>query len=176
MLPDWLGPPQLAAALVLAQRGLEELHSMRNTRRLLAEGAHEEGSDLYPVVASAHLGWIAAIALLIPPSAAVIWPLASAFLALQIARYWVIGSLGRYWTHRIITLPGAPVVRSGPYGLVRHPNYVVTIAETALLPLVFGQVAIAAIFTAIWIAVIRAKISLEDAALAGREEEDTNQR
>jgi methyltransferase len=168
MLPDAIGPPQIAALLVLAQRGLEELYSQRNTRVLLAAGAHEVGRAFYPVVAVTHLAWIAGLFLLLPPDAPVSAPLLGLYLALQGVRYWVIATLGRYWTHRIITLAGAPVVRHGPYRLVRHPNYAVTITETFLLPLVFGGWALAAILGAVWCAVLRYKIVLEDGALAER--------
>lgn len=171
MLADWLGPPQVAALIVLCQRGLEELLSQRHTQALLAEGAVEAGRSYYPVVAAAHLAWIASIFFLIPPDAPVIWPLLLLFLLLQIVRYWVIGTLGRYWTHRIITLDKAPVVRAGPYRFVKHPNYAVTIAETLLLPAVFGAFALGIIMTAVWAAVIRYKIELEDTALAERRAE-----
>jgi methyltransferase len=168
MLEQSLGAAQIAALLVLLQRGLEELYSARNTARLIAEGGREAGRDYYPVVAITHLAWIAALFLLIPSTAPVIWPLAALYLLLQVVRYWVIATLGRYWTHRIITLKDAPVVRRGPYRYVRHPNYVVTIAETFLLPLVFGEAAIAVIFGCVWSAVLYYKILLEDAALAER--------
>ena len=168
MIPDVLGPPQIVALMVLLQRGLEEIYSAHNTRRLLSEGAHEEGRDLYPMVAATHLAWIAAIGLMVPSDTPINWPLAAAYVALQGVRYWVIGSLGRFWTHRIITLPTAPTVRTGPYAFVRHPNYLVTIAEAALLPLAFGAVAISMIFTVLWLVVIRAKIAAEDRALAAR--------
>lgn len=168
MILDTIGAPQVAALLVLAQRGLEELYSARNTRRLIAEGAHEEGRALYPMVAVTHLAWIAAIGLMIPPSAPIHWPIVASYVLLQGVRYWVIGTLGRYWTHRIITLPAAPLVGRGPYAVARHPNYLVTITEAALLPLAFGAVPISLIFTTLWIVVIRAKIEIEDQALAGR--------
>jgi methyltransferase len=168
MLADIIGPPQLAALLLLLQRGLEELHSQRNTHALIAQGAVEAGRSYYPVVAVAHLAWIASIFFLIPADEPVIWTLLVLFLLLQILRYWVIGTLGRYWTHRIITLSGAPVVRAGPYRWLKHPNYAVTLAETLLLPWVFGAFALGVIMTAVWAAVIRYKIELEDAALAGR--------
>lgn len=173
MAAEWLGAAQIAALLVLGQRGLEELYSAHNTRRLFDEGAHEEGRELYPMVAATHLGWIAAIGLMVPPDAAIVWPVLAAYLVLQGVRYWVIGSLGRFWTHRIVTLPGAPVVRSGPYAFVRHPNYLVTIAETALLPLAFGAVAVSFVFTALWVVVIRGKIGAEERALAVRESVET---
>jgi methyltransferase len=169
---DWLsaiiGAPQIVGVLLLVQRGLEELYSIRNTRRLLAEGAHEEGADFYPVVAVAHLAWIASIILLIPPHGIVVWPLAALYVLIQVVRYWVIGTLGAFWTHHIITLDRAPLVARGPYRWIRHPNYAVTIAETFLLPLVFGAWPIALIMTAVWVTVLRYKIRLEDAALAKR--------
>jgi len=168
MLFDWLGWPQVAALLVLLQRGAEELYSARNTRTLLAQGGREEGRDYYPVVAVTHIAWIAAIFFLIPPDAPIIWPLLALYLILQVARYWIIGTLGPYWTHRIITLEKAPIVRKGPYSWVRHPNYMVTIAETLLLPMVFGAPALGAIMAAVWSAVLYYKIVLEDAALAKR--------
>jgi len=165
---DLIGPPQIAAVAILLQRGAEELYSQRNTRRLLAIGGREEGRPYYSVVVVSHLAWIAAIFFLIPTTAAIFWPAATLFLLLQVVRYWIIGSLGRYWTHRIISLDDAPIVTSGPYRFVRHPNYALTYAETLLLPLAFGAPAVAIIMTAVWIAVIRYKIVLEDLALAAR--------
>jgi methyltransferase len=162
------GAPQIAALLVLMQRVLEEIFSQANTKRLLDEGAREVGADYYPVVAVAHLGWIAALFLLIPPNAGISWPLLVIYLLLQVARYWVIGTLGRYWTHHIITLDGAPIVKRGAYKYIRHPNYVITLLETFLLPLVFGAWGLALIMTAIWAAVLHYKILLEDAALSTR--------
>lgn len=163
-----LGAPQIAALLILIQRGAEELHSARNTRALLARGAREEGAGFYPVVAATHMGWIASLFFLIPPNAQPLWPVIGLYVVLQAVRYWVIATLGPYWTHRIITLDVAPVVSSGAYRFVRHPNYAITIAETLLLPLAFSAVPLALIMTAIWVAVLHYKIRLEDAALAAR--------
>ncbi len=168
MLSEAIGLPQVAALLVLLQRGVEELHSARNTRALIAEGATEAGASYYPVVATTHLAWIASLFFLIPATATVSVPLAVLYLAMQGVRYWVIGKLGRYWTHRIITLPGAPIVRRGPYKFIRHPNYAVTITETFLLPALFGAWAVGIIMTAVWSAVLAYKIRLEDEALAAR--------
>ena len=62
MVADNFGPPQFAALLILLQRGLEEVHSQKNTRRLLQQAAQEVGRDYYPVVAVTHLAWIASLA------------------------------------------------------------------------------------------------------------------
>ena len=134
----------------------------------MARGAREEGASYYPVVAVAHLSWIASLFFLIPPDAHISWPLIGLFVLLQAARYWVIATLGPYWTHRIITLDEAPIVSSGAYRFFKHPNYAITVAETLLLPLAFSAVALALIMTAIWVAVLSYKIRLEDAALAAR--------
>lgn len=165
---DHIGAPQIAALLILAQRGLEELYSAQNTGRLLAAGAHEEAKVYYPVVAATHLAWIASLFFLVSPDAPVIWPLIGYYLALQVVRYWVIASLGRFWTHRIITLPGGPIARGGPYRYLPHPNYAVTIIETFVLPLAFGAIALAIIMTTLWWTVLDTKIKLEDEALRPR--------
>ncbi len=166
---DWMvGPPQIVALLVLFQRGLEELHSIRNTRKLLQSGASEFGKEYYPVVAATHLGWLAAMFIFIPGDAGVIWPAIPVYLLLQVLRYWTIGTLGPYWTHRIISLPDAPIEMRGPYAFVRHPNYLITISETFVLPLCFGAFGLAAIFGSVWYFVICYKIVLEDRALADR--------
>ena len=163
-----IGAPQIAALLILVQRGAEEIHSARNTSALLARGAREEGANYYPVVAVAHMSWIGSLFFLIPPDAQPFWPLIGLYLVLQAARYWVIATLGPYWTHRIITIDEAPVISSGAYRFFKHPNYAITVAETLLLPVAFSAVALGLIMTAIWVALLNYKIRLEDAALARR--------
>ncbi len=163
-----IGPAQIFALVLLVQRGLEEMHSQRNTRRLMNQGAYEAGASFYPVVAVTHLCWIAALFLLIPARASLSIPLFGLFLALQAARCWIIFSLGRYWTHRIITLPDASIVRTGPYRFLRHPNYLVAFLETILVPAAFGAWAVGMLFGIIWGVVLVYKIRLEDEALNPR--------
>src|SRR5262249_24074026 len=95
-------------------------------------------------------------------------PLLAAFAILQGLRLWVLLSLGRYWTTRIITVPGAPLVRRGPYRFLRHPNYLVVAAEIAMLPLAFGAWVVAVVFSALNAALLAWRIALEDQALAPR--------
>lgn len=168
MLSFSFGLPQVVALAVLAQRAAEELYSARNTRALRAAGAKEVGRSYYPVVAITHLAWIASIFFLIPAAATASYGLAALYVVLQVVRYWVIANLGKFWTHRIFTLERAPIVRDGPYLYIRHPNYAVTIAETFLLPVVFGAIALGVIMGAVWAAVLTYKIELEDGALSSR--------
>jgi methyltransferase len=100
-----IGAPQIAAVLVLIQRGAEELYSARNTRVLIAAGAREVGQDFYSVVAATHLAWIASLLFLMPPQAPILWPLIYYYLTLQLVRYWVIAGLGRYWPTPSSPLP-----------------------------------------------------------------------
>lgn len=155
-------------ALVALERLAELWHARRNTRALLEAGGVEVGGGHYPLIVALHAAWLLAILLTVPSGAAVSVPLLAAFAVLQGLRLWVLMSLGRFWTTRVITLPGAPLVRRGPYRYLRHPNYLVVAAEIAVLPLAFGAWGVAAVFSALNGAVLAWRISLEDQALAPR--------
>lgn len=158
----------IAIALVVLLRLAELVYAGRNTARLLAQGGVEHGRRHYPLIVALHAGWLAALALLVPPDTQGQWPWLALFAALQAARVWVIASLGPYWTTRIITLPGAPLVRRGPYRFLRHPNYWVVAAEIAVLPLAFGAWQIALAFSVLNALVLAHRIQVEQAALASR--------
>jgi len=151
-------------ALVTLQRLGELWLSNRNTRRLLAQGAHEAGRGHYPLIIAVHALWLAALWWLAPDRPVDPFWLAL-FVLLEIGRIWVIATLGRRWTTRIIVLPQAPLVRKGPYRFVDHPNYLVVIGEIAVLPLVFGLWQVAAVFSALNAAVLAIRIREETRAL-----------
>lgn len=159
--------------LVVAQRLVEIVYAERNTRALLARGAVEVGRSHYPLIVTLHAAWLTIIVLVLPADATIHWWALAAFVALQAARVWVIATLGPYWTTRIITLQGAPLVRKGPYRFVRHPNYLVVAGEIAALPLAFGEVNVAVVFTILNAAVLAWRIHQEDQALAQRRATDT---
>src|SRR6185312_1835576 len=102
------------------------------------------------------------------------WVLIAAFAVLQGLRVWVLRTLGPYWTTRIITLEGAPLVRRGPYRFVNHPNYLVVSAEILVLPLAFGEWMVAAVFTVLNATVLAWRIHQENAALAARRALDSS--
>jgi methyltransferase len=153
---------------VAAQRLGELVWAARNTRRLRRQGAVEADGAGYPLLVMLHVCWLGAMALLVSAAAAPRWPLLGLFAVLQLLRLWVILSLGRFWTTRILTLPGAPLVKKGPYRWLRHPNYLIVGAEIALLPLVFGAVAIAAAFSAANLLLLGRRIRIEERVLAPR--------
>jgi methyltransferase len=153
--------------LVTVQRLAELWLSNRNTRRLVEQGAVEVGRGHYPLIVAVHVAWLAALWWL-APGRPVIWPLVMVFALLQLARAWVIKTLGPRWTTRIIVLPGAPLVRSGPYQFVDHPNYLIVALEIAVLPLAFGLWSVALIFTLLNAAVLAVRIRAENEALSRR--------
>ena len=158
--------------LVLGVVALERLGELalaaRNTRRLRAAGAIELDASAYPLFVLLHGAWLASMALFVPASAPASWALLGAFAALQFGRIWVIASLGRYWTTRLIVLPDRPLVSRGPYRFVNHPNYLIVIAEIAVLPLAFGAATVAAVFSAANLALLARRVMIEERALTPR--------
>ena len=152
-------------ALVTVQRLSELVIARRNTRALLAKGAFEAAPAHYALLVMLHAAWLAGLWVLA-------WDrpvnliLLGVFVLLQAARVWVLLTLGERWTTRILSLPGAPLVRKGPYRLISHPNYAVVVAEIAVLPLAFGLVTYAAVFTLLNAAVLWVRIRAEGEACA----------
>ena len=165
---EWIGWPQIIVLAVAAQRVAELQYAKRNAARLLAAGGVEVGAGHYPLFFLIQGGWLVALLVLTPVDAAVSWPLLALFIVLQAGRVWVIATLGRFWTTRIITLAEAPLITGGPYRWVRHPNYLVVAAEILVLPLIFGQVWIAIAAGAATALLLRHRIAVEDRALAER--------
>lgn len=163
-----LGWAQAVALLVAAQRLAELAYARRNESRLRARGAVESGARHYPLFILLHGTWLLAVFLLIPADRAPSWPLLAVFVLLQAARVWVVATLGPYWTTRVLSLRGAPLVRRGPYRWVRHPNYLVVAAEIAVLPLAFDAWAIAIVFSLANALLLRHRVGVEEGALAGR--------
>jgi methyltransferase len=151
-------------ALVTVQRLGELWLSNRNTRRLLGQGGQEHGAGHYPLIVAVHALWLVALWWLAPMRAVDVFWLAM-FVILELARIWVLASLGRRWTTRIIAIPDAPLVRRGPYRFVNHPNYLVVIGEIAVLPLVFGLWKVALLFSFLNAIALAIRIRAENAAL-----------
>jgi methyltransferase len=158
-----------AASMLLAFVTIERLGELllarRNTNALLAKGAYEAAPGHYMFIVMLHAAWLAGLWILA-------WdkPIAPGWLAvfilLQGLRFWVLATLGKRWTTRIIVLPGGPLVRTGPYRFLSHPNYVVVIGEIAVLPLCFGLVWYALAFSALNALVLAVRIREENSALS----------
>ncbi len=158
----------ILVALIVLQRLVELAVARINTRRLLAAGGVEHGAGHYPLMVALHVAWFVCLAVFVPADAALEPLLFLLFLLTQAARVWVIVSLGRFWTTRVIAVPGASLVKRGPYRWLRHPNYLIVVAEIALVPLIAGAWEIAVAFSIANAAVLWHRIRIENAALAGR--------
>ncbi|MCP3415556.1 hypothetical protein NLM16_15690 [Bradyrhizobium brasilense] len=151
-------------ALVTRQRLGELVLSRRNTERLLARGAVEVGANHYPLIVLVHAGWLTALWIWGRDQDVNLAALAG-FLLLQGLRVWILAALGPRWTTRIVVLPGAPLVASGPYRYFPHPNYAVVVGEIALLPLALHLPRLALIFTLLNLALLAVRIRIENRAL-----------
>ncbi len=155
-------------ALLTLQRVVELGVARRNTARLVAQGGQEVGAAHYPLIVLLHAAWLLALWVMVPKNSDLVMPALIAAVLLQFLRYWVISTLGPYWTTRIITVPDAPLVRRGPYRFLKHPNYVVVVLEIAIVPLIFAAWEIALVFSVLNAVVLTIRIRAENAALQDR--------
>ena len=161
----------LYMAVLLVERVVELAVSRRNVRALRAQGASEYGARHFPLLVFIHtlfpLGLVAEVmGLRARPGA--LWPVWLALLlGAQTLRFAAMRALGRFWSVRVLAIPGAPLVRRGPYRFWRHPNYLAVTLELLAAPLLFG-----AWRTALGVSVLNAvalgvRIRVEERALRG---------
>jgi methyltransferase len=157
--------------LVGLERVAELVVSTRNAAWSRERGGVETGRGHYPVMVVLHTGLLVgalAEAWLRRPDVPglLAWSMLALVVASQALRWWCIATLGRRWNTRVIVVPGLPPVSSGPYRLLRHPNYVAVVVEGVALPLVHAAWVTALVFTVANAVLLRVRIRAEDAALA----------
>ena len=150
---------------LIVQRLAELGFAQWNTVRLRADGGVEFGARHYPLIVALHSFWLLGLWVLghdrsIDP----LW--LTIFILLQVGRLWVIATLGRRWTTRVIVLPGAAPVARGPYRWLRHPNYLIVVLEIAVVPLALGLPVFALVFSLANAALLAYRIRVENRALA----------
>jgi methyltransferase len=158
------GTGAILLAYLTVQRLAELWWAKQNEARLIALGGIEYGRSHLPLMILFHAAWMAGLWLL-----AYDRPVEPVFLALfvvlQLARFWVLATLGRRWTIRIVVVPGERLVARGPYRFFRHPNYAVVTGEIAVVPLALGLPAYALIFSVLNAGMLAIRITAENAAL-----------
>lgn len=157
--------------LVALERLAEMVVSTRNAAWSFARGGRETGRGHYPVMVVLHTGLLLAMVLEavvrrpdVAPTLA--WSMLALVVAAQALRWWCIATLGRRWNTRVIVVPDLPPVRTGPYRLFSHPNYVAVVVEGIALPLVHASWITAVTFTVLNAALLTVRLRVEDAALA----------
>jgi methyltransferase len=139
-------------ALVALSRMAELLISHRNQRWLVARGAIETGHGHYPAMVLLHTAFLVSCPLEVwlferhgQPSLAL--AMGALLILAMTLRVWVMATLGRRWTTRVLYVPGTPVVSDGPYRFLRHPNYLAVVLEIIALPLLHGAWTTALVFS-----------------------------
>jgi methyltransferase len=150
---------------VTVQRAIELVIAARNTKALRRRGAYEAGADHYPVMVALHASWLTTLWLQ-GRGRVVSRPLLGVFILLQAGRAWVLSTLGERWTTRIMILPEAAPVVSGPYRFVRHPNYLIVALELPCVALALGLRRHALLFGGANLAMLAWRVRCEDRAFA----------
>jgi methyltransferase len=158
------GTGAILLAYLTVQRLVELWWAKQNEARLMASGGIEYGQTHLPLMFLLHAAWLAGLWLLAYDRPVEPFFL-TLFVVLQTARFWVLVTLGRRWTIRIIVIPGEQLVARGPYRLLRHPNYAVATGEIAVVPLALGLPTYALVFSILNAALLAIRISAENAAL-----------
>jgi methyltransferase len=152
-------------AYVTVQRLAELWWAKQNERRLIAAGGVEYGQSHWRLMMLLHAAWLFGMWVLAYDHS--VEPVFLAlFILLQIGRFWVLFTLGRRWTIRVIVITGEKLVTSGPYRWLRHPNYAIVIGEIAVVPLALGMPLYALVFSLLNAILLSIRIPQENAALA----------
>jgi len=155
--------------ILAAERGVELVISKLNEIHLRKLGGREYGAAYTKLLVGFHVCWFFSFGMEAAAKGANLrcspTSLILVFVLFQVWRYWCILSLGRFWNTRIIILPGAGLVRAGPYRLLKHPNYVVVLLEIFVYPALFGCWITALIFGLSNILVLTKRIRQEETAL-----------
>jgi methyltransferase len=160
----------IIAAVVFTFMAIEALRAARNERAQRAAGGVEPPDDVYRWMQIAYPGAFAAMCVeglvrhdALPPAIAAVGVLV--FVLGKALKWWAILTLGRFWTFRVIVVPGARLVDRGPYRLLRHPNYVGVIGEMVGVAMATGAVVSGPIATAVFGALMLRRIAVEERAL-----------
>jgi methyltransferase len=156
--------------VICCERVAELVVSQRHAAASLRAGGVESGAGHFPVMVALHAALLAGC-VLEPVAAhraflpALGYPMIAVVVAANALRWWCIRTLGECWTARVIVVPGRPLVRSGPYRWLAHPNYVAVVVEGLALPLAGSAWITACCFTVLNAALLTVRIRCEVRAL-----------
>jgi methyltransferase len=162
----------IVIGLLLAETRVSREHE----RRLRARGALLPDGDVYRALALLYptaflvMGaegiWRAAHAMAAPltgPS----WTASGVVLSVasKALKYWAIGALGERWTFRVYVEPGLPLVTTGPYRYIAHPNYVAVVGELVGAAMMFGALITGPIMCVMFGAALWSRVRFETRVL-----------
>jgi methyltransferase len=163
-----MAKPLLVPIVVFGFMFVEARRAAANERAQLARGGLEARGDVYRIMQGAYPAafLIMIIEGLLRRDARSLFPVGILlFAAAKALKWWAILSLGSSWTFRVIVVPGSALVASGPYRLMRHPNYVAVVGELVGVALMTGARVAGPLATLAFSALILRRIRVEDRAL-----------
>jgi methyltransferase len=167
--PYDLQPVVLLLLVVVPWLLLETWRSRRHERALREAGAIEPPDDVYAWMRIVYPGMFVAMTaegVLTAPACTILVSIGiGVFLAAKLLKWWAILSLGRLWTFHVLVLPGAPLVASGPYRLMRHPNYVGLMGEIAGVALMMRAPVTGVLSAVVFGGLLVARIRVEERML-----------
>jgi methyltransferase len=167
-------PPDVVTAAtaltaVLLMMLAELTRSRRNERELRRRGAVEPQGDVYRALAFVYPLMFAAMAVEGSLVGSVgNWLLVGGFIvfvASKALKLWAIATLGLRWSYRVLVLPGAPLVATGPYAHMRHPNYLAVFGEIVGFAMMMGALSTGIGSILLFGVLVRRRIAIEETAL-----------
>ena len=157
--------------VVFFPMAVEATRAASNERAQRARGGLEPPDDVYKMMRVAYpavfLAMIAEGFIRGTPSTLSLTAGIVLFVAAKALKWWAILALGPFWTFRVITVPHVPLVTSGPYRFLRHPNYVAVVGELVGVALM-TRALIAGILGTVGFGLLMLKrIAVEERALQG---------
>ena len=159
----------MIGAVVFAMMIAEAWRARRNERAQLAVGGIEAPGDVYAIMQVAYPA--AFLAMIVegvargPAAPGFLIAGAVVFALAKSLKIWAIAALGRCWTFRVIVVPGMPLVTSGPYRWIRHPNYLAVAGELAGVAMMMGALVTGPLGTAAFLLLVARRIRVEEDAI-----------
>ena len=157
----------LFISFVILLRIGELILSKGNEKWLIQNGAVEYGQRHYQFIVALHILFIISLIIEYTVRQPITFNLFILFFYFSLLTFktWVILSLGKFWNTKIYHIPNFPLIKTGPYQLFKHPNYMIVIAEIAVIPMIFQLYFTAVTFTLLNAIMLFIRIKEENKAL-----------
>lgn len=163
-------------AVILGLMLAETRVSVTHARALLAQGAVAPPGDVFGLMAVAYPAAFLAMGaegIYRASDTGGASPDAPSWLAAGVVmfagskalKYWAIRSLGPRWSFHVLVMPGAPLVTTGPYRYVAHPNYIAVMGELLGAAMMCGAIVSGVVSLVAFGALLAVRIRVEDRAL-----------
>jgi len=157
----------LFISFIVLLRIAELIHSKRNEKWLLENGAFEYGHKHYPFIVLLHILFILSLIIEYTAKQTATYSVVLLIIYLLITgvKGWIIFTLGKFWNTKIYHISDTPIIRKGFYLYFKHPNYMIVIIEIALIPCIFQLYYTAIIFSVLNLVMLSIRIKVENKVL-----------